>query len=635
MGKKYGTLPADIIKLVGGKENIKSAMHCQTRLRFDLADEQKADRERLKALEGVASVLVANGQFQVVIGTNVAEVYDELSPLLGDLSGAKSEEKKSDKRKNPISMFLNFITNVFQPILPAIAGAGMLRSVLTLLVIFNVVSDQSQTYILINIIADAMFMFLPFFLANSVAKRMNCTPVLAMGLAGMLLHPTFTALVAAGDPVSFFGVPVTLVGYASSMFPIIMIVVLQSFIEKGLNKVIPNSLKLITVPMITLLIAGFFGLTVLGPIGTFIGNGFLAFFQMVLNYAPWVLPFLLAVLWPIMVMFGIHVPVATISPIQFAAEGFETNIGPAAMVSNIAQGTAALVASIHMKNSKDRQMAVSTGITGLMGVTEPVLYGIALPKKYPLIAGMIGSAAGGLYCGINHVARYGVGHSGLPAIPLYIGDDISNLYNILIAIAITMVISGVLSFFFSLKFEKKAMAEVQNSESTETPTIEAQSAAASDESNLSGETVLAPAAGEVLPLEKAQDEAFATGVLGQGAVIVPTDGKIVAPVDGTITTIPDTKHAIGILSQHGAELLIHVGLDTVKLNGKFFESHVSEGDTVKVGQLLLTFNLEEIRKAGYSLQTPVVVTNADDYKDVSVTAQTAIKPGEGLFATEV
>lgn len=610
MGKKYGSLPEDIIRYVGGKDNVVGLVHCQTRLRFNLADDKKAEKEKIKGLDGVAAVIEAGGQFQVVIGTNVKEVYDGITPLLGNL--AEVPAGKNGGKGNPVNSLIEFITTAFQPILPAIAGAGMLRSILTLLVIFKIVSRDSQTYILVDMIAAAMFYFLPFFLASTVARRLNCTPVIAMGLAGILLHPTLIGLVTAGEPVSFFGAPVTLVSYGSSMFPIILMVVLQSYVEKFLNKWIPNSLKLITVPMLTLLVVGFFGLTLLGPAGTFIGNGFLAFFQFIQKFIPWALPFLLAILWPVMVMFGVHVPVAQMSPLQFAAIGYETNIGPAAMVSNIAQGMAALVVSVRTKNKKDKELAVSTGLTALMGITEPVLYAINVPKRYPLVAGMIGSAAGGLYCGLNGVARYGVGHSGLPAIPLYIGEDISNFYNILIAVVLAMVVSAAASFILSIKYEGKDSADQEVKES-ET------------------ESFITPVEGEVLPLENAEDEAFASGALGKGVVILPQKGKAVAPVNGTVTALFPTKHAIGIISESGVEILIHIGMDTVKLDGQFFEAHVKQGDAVKAGDLLVSFDMEAIQKAGYSMQTPVIITNTGSFKDVLFTQERALNLGSVLF----
>lgn len=618
MGKKYGSLPENIIKYVGGKANVIGLVHCQTRLRFSLADDKKAEREKLKELDGVAAVIEAGGQLQVVIGTHVKEVYDEMLPLLGNVENTPGG--KTGGKINPVNVLLEFITTAFQPILPAIAGAGMLRSILTLLVIFKVVSRDSQTYILVDMIAAAMFYFLPFFLASSVAKRLNCTSVIAMGLAGILLHPTLIGLVTAGEPVSFFGAPVTLVNYSSSMFPIILMVLMQSYVERFLNKWIPNSLKLITVPMLTLLIVGFFGLVLLGPIGTFIGNGFLAFFQFIQQFIPWALPFLLAILWPVMVMFGVHVPVATMSPIQFAAVGYETNIGPAAMVSNIAQGMAALVVSVRTKNKKEKELAVSTGITGLMGITEPVLYAINVPKRYPLIAGMLGSAAGGLYCGLNNVARYGVGHSGLPAIPLYIGEDFSNLYNILIAIGLAMVVSAISAFVLSIKYEGKGTVEK-----------EAKEGDVVKESRENTETFITPAEGEVLPLEKAQDEAFASGSLGRGVVILPKKGNVAAPVNGTVTALFPTKHAIGIISENGVEVLIHIGLDTVKLDGRFFEAHVTQGDAVKAGDLLISFDMEAVQKEGYSMQTPVIITNAGSYKDIHITEKKNLTWGDVLF----
>ena len=623
MSKKYEGLAQQIVDLVGGKDNVANVVHCQTRLRFNLKDDTKADRQAIKNIDGVLDIVEKGGQFQIVIGMHVAEVFEEVEKIVGVSSGESSNES-TGKKQNPLNLFVEFITSIFQPILPVIAGSGMIKAVLAILSVTKIVAADSQTYIIINMMADAMFYFLPFLLASTTARRLKTNPAIAMGLAGVLLHPTLIALVTAGEPVHIFGAPMTLVNYGTSMFPIVLIVLCQSYIEKFMNKITPNSLKLIIVPMVTILVTGFLGLTILGPVGSFIGQIFLTFFNFISQYGPWVLPFILATFWPIFVMFGIHPTIATISPIQFASVGYETNIGPGAMVSNISQGTAALVAGIRMNKGKDRQLALSTGFTALMGITEPVIYGVNLPKKYPLIGGMIGSAAGGLYAGLNHVARYGVGHSGIPAIPLYLGEDIRNLYNILIAIVITMVVSAVATFILSTRFEKKNNV------------IEENELVVDEKEVILTDTFLgSPLNGEVLPLSAVKDAAFSSEALGKGFAIQPSNGRVVAPFDGEVVTIFPSKHAIGLVSESGVEVLIHVGLDTVELNGEHFEAFVQNGDKVKKGQLLVDFELDKLEEKGYVTQVPVVVTNTHQYSSMQVIKQGKVTEDEEVLKIQV
>ncbi len=599
MSKKYTKLASSIVQLVGGKENIRNLIHCQTRLRFDLADESKVDTKALQQLDGVAGVISSGGQFQVVIGTHVAEVYEEVVPLLATID--QTADHSEGKNKNFLTLAIEFISTSFSPIIPAMSGAGMIKALLALLVLFNVVSNESQTYYIVNFMADAVFYFLPFFLANTAARKLKCNPYLAMALAGVLLHPNFAALVAEGNAVQLFAMPVRLVGYGASVIPIMLIVIVQSFIEKFFNRIIPNAVKIVFVPMLTILITGVIALVAVGPLGSYVGEFIAAGFNGIRAVAPWAPAVIVGTLLPIMVMFGIHTSIGPLDVLQLTSVGYANIFGPGAMVSNIATGVAALVASTRTKDQKEKQVATSGGITALMGITEPALYGVALPKKYPLIATMIGGGLGGLYAGLSGASRFATGSSGLPAIPLYIGEDISNVINILIAIAITMVTTAVATYFLSLRFEKQDNKAEKTSESV----IAVDSIA-----------INSPINGEMLELSQVQDEAFASGMLGQGVAFEPSEGKIVAPFNGEVVTLFPTKHAIGLVSENGVELLIHVGLNTVELNGKYFEAHVNQGDKVIQGQTLLIFDLAKLKEAGYVTQTPVIVTNTANYKEV-------------------
>lgn len=605
MSKKYEQLAKEIVGLVGGEKNVRNLIHCQTRLRFDLYEASKANAAELKALTGVAGVINSGGQFQVVIGTHVSEVYDEIQPLLGEMT--ESADVSDSKKKNGALLAVEFISSAFTPIIPAISGAGMIRALLALLVLFKVISNESQTYFVINFMADAVFYFLPFLLASTAARKLKCSPYLAMALAGVLLHPNMARLITEGNPVEIFTLPMRLVNYGSSVIPILLIVIVQSYIERFFNRVIPNAVKIVFVPMFTILLTGIIALVAVGPIGSYAGEYIALGFEIIRGVAPWAPAVIVGTLLPIMVMFGIHTSVGPLDVIQLTSVGYANIFGPGAMVSNIATGVAALVTSRVTKVQSEKMLGTSSGITALMGITEPALYGIALPKKYPLIATMIGGGAGGLYAGLSGASRYATGSSGLPAIPLYIGEDISNLYNILIAIAISAVTTAIATYLLSLKYEK-ASGIAENKEAKEPTEVHP--------IQLASVSINSPINGEMLPLSEVQDEAFSGGMLGKGVAFEPVEGKVIAPFDGEVVSLFPTKHAIGLLSNDGVELLIHVGLNTVDLDGKFFEAHVKQGDQIKQGQTLLTFDLASIREAGYVTQTPVVITNTENYRDV-------------------
>ncbi|OAZ40264.1 beta-glucoside-specific PTS transporter subunit IIABC [Paenibacillus polymyxa] len=602
MSKKYEKLAQDIVEKIGGSENVSTLTHCMTRLRFALNQNKKADQDAIKALDGVIDAIESGGQFQVVIGTHVEEVYEEVIKYI------KHTENIDDKLSNEknVSVFgklIDFISGTFSPIVPAIAGAGMIKALLALLILFNVVSKASQTYYVINFMSDAIFYFLPFLLAYSAANKLKCSPVLALVLAGVLLHPNLDLLRTAGNNVSVFNIPLTLVAYSSSVVPILLTVWAQSYIEPLFKRIIPNAVKIIFVPMFTILVVGFISLTALGPLGSFFGTYLAMGFDFLGSHGAWGVIFIIATFWPILVMFGLHHSIVPLSLAQITTLGYENIIGPGAMISNISQGVAALIVSWRTKDTVSKQISTTSGITGLMGITEAALYGVNLPKKYPLVAAMIGSAAGGLYAGVMEVSRYATGSSGLPAIPLYIGENIWNFYNILIALLITTVITAVLTYLLTLKYEKETSE--QNKVTTNDKII-----------TLKNTVITSPIKGEMIPLKDVQDAAFSTEAMGKGVAIEPSEGKVVAPFDGKIVSLFPKKHAIGLLSDDGVEILIHIGLNTVKLNGKYFEAHVEEGQRITKGQTLITFDLEKIREEGYVTQTPVIVTNTYSYADV-------------------
>ena len=442
MSAKYKNLATRIIELIGGKENIIDAWHCQTRLRFKLANEKEAKTEEIKKLDNVINVIYKGGVYQVVIGPNVAEVFEEVEPLLA-LNTDNQVEGRSDKL-NWGAKIIDFVSGVFQPIIPALSGAGMVKAVLALLVVFKVVNTESITYTLINMLGDTIFYFLPIFLAFTEAKKLRCNQIIAAAVATVLINPTWINYVTAGKPINLFNViPFHLVNYAYSVIPIILIIFIQSYVEHFLNKLIPQAVELVFVPMLTLLIMGILALSVLGPIGDILGGYLSKFFTYLSVNASWAPALIVGGLLPIMVMFGLHNGIAPLGVMQMATKGYDSIFGPGCVVSNMCSATAALIVSLRTKDKKTKELGFSSSLTAYMGITEPALYGINLPKKYPLVAAMIGGAAGGLYAGLTHTHRFATGSSGLPAVLLYIGNNsIVYLVNILIAITIGVVITA-------------------------------------------------------------------------------------------------------------------------------------------------------------------------------------------------
>lgn len=631
MSKKYEALGKEIVDLVGGDQNIEALHHCQTRLRFKLSDESKADTKKIEALDGVLQVVNSGGMYQVVIGMHVTEVYEECVKFIStrDEADKKDGEEKADSG-SILDRATSFISSAFAPIVAALAGAGMVKALLAVLVAFHLVDTSGVTYRVINMFSDSTFTFLPILLAYTVAQKLKCNAVMAAVVAGILVHPTWTALLAEEGPLHLFGIiPMYKVGYASSVIPIILILLVQAPLEKKLNQIIPASVRLVFVPMIELLVMGTLGLTILGPIGAMVGNGLSTVFQWLGANAPWAPPLIVGATFPIQVMFGIHHGIAPVGTMSLMQLGFDAIWGPGVVCSNIAQGIAALTDSVVSKDRKSKTVSVSTGITALMGVTEPVLYGVNVPKKYPLIGAMIGGAAGGLFAGLTGTKRFAVGSSGIPAVVMYIGDNtLRYLYQIIIALIITSVVTAVVTAILAKRANAKIVEEVPVPEK-----------AAADQGSAPAEIrdtiVAAPVKGIAIPMTECADQVFASEGLGKGAVVIPDDDVIVSPVSGIVATMFPTGHAVGITSDDGAELLIHIGINTVELDGKHFTSLVQEKDRVTAGQELVRFDRQAVEKEGYSTQTMVIVTNTDEYTDISLVNNGAVESGDQLLRLTV
>ncbi|XBX08182.1 PTS transporter subunit EIIC [Enterocloster clostridioformis] len=535
MSRKYEKLAGEIVEKVGGKENVNDVYHCQTRLRFKLADEEKADDRALEGTDGVAKVIRNAGVYQVVIGTHVADVFEEVEKLV-DTGKGKGSTETAEEKQNAFEKVIDFVAGVFQPVIPALSGAGMVKALLAVLVVMKVLSSQSQTYYLLNLFADGVFYFLPVILAFTCAQKLKCNPILAAGVAAMMLHPNWTALVAAKEAVRFFDViPFTLTNYGSSVIPIILIIFAQSFVEKRLKKWIPKSVELVFVPMLTFLIMGTLAFSVLGPIGAVLGSYLGTFFTFLSESAAWAPAVLIGSLLPVMVMFGLHNGVAPLGVMQMADLGYDSIFGPGCVCSNMAQAAATTVVALRTNDKETKQIAASGAITAYMGITEPALYGVSLPKKYPLVGAMIGGGLGGLYAALTHTHRFATGSSGLPAVFLYLGDDTTKFFvNIIIAIIISIVSSAAITLLLSFKFEKGDAEE--GGQEADREAAEADVHQAAREPGTEGDVFgfASPVKGRVRPLAEAADEAFASGALGQGVMIEPGEGVVRAPFDAKV-----------------------------------------------------------------------------------------------------
>lgn len=603
-----------VLREVGGENNVKHITHCVTRLRFNLKSMDKVDNEKVKNIHGVMGVVDKGGQYQVIIGQDVANVYSELIKI-GNFE-SKKESSGNEEKKGVLNSTLDTIAGIFAPIMPIIAGAGMIKALLSILTLFNLIDKSGNIYYFLNFIADTSYYFLPIFLAATAAKKFNCNMHMSMLLGAVLLHPNFIALKETGDFVKVLGIPIKMVTYSSSVIPIILIVLVLSYIEKFVEKITPSMIKFIAKPLLTILIMVPISLVVLGPLGGIIGDGLVKVLLSIESIAPWILPTVIGAFMPYLVMTGMHYSLLPAYVNSLSTLGYETIIGPGNLPSNIAQGAAALCVAVKTKNKDLRQLSISSGVTALLGVTEPALFGVNLRLKKPLIATTIGGGLGGLYAGLTGVMRFGGGGAGLAAIGLYVGENPNNIINALISAAIAFIATFTILWYIG--FEDVLTEDKKNDEKLmlkEKVT----------------ETIYSPLKGEVVKLEKVNDPVFAGGMMGKGIAIMPKEGKVYSPVNGKIASIFETKHAIGIVSEYGTEILIHIGIDTVQLEGKYFKDYIKAGDNVRVGDLLLEFDYKEIKSNGFDIVTPIIITNLDESHEVVIINENFINKGEELL----
>ena len=621
----YKKLAERILEKLGGKENVESVVHCMTRLRFVLKDESQVDDEQVKKIKGVIGVMKKSGQYQIIIGNEVASVYKEICAL-GNFKEKTSVKKIEKKNQNIISEMLDIISSVMSPVIPAIIGAAMIKVLLTVLPMIGILSNTSQTYELLSVIGDGAFFFMPVLIGMSAAKRFNANPYYAVSIALIILHPNFISLLKganeAGQTVKFFNlIPVTYANYSYSVIPIILSVAVLPYIEQFVDKITPKITKNFLKPMLVMLFIAPIVMVVIGPLGAIFGDMLSTAVYFIQDKLGFIAVGLVAAVFPFVVMTGMHHAFTPIKLGVLATTGFEGFICIAEFCANMAQGAAALAVSIKSKNSDIKQSAGSSAFSALVaGITEPALYGTNLRFKKPMIGACLGGLMGGLVGGFFQMKCYGVATPAIVTIPQYLeeGNPQSFLY-ILITLGVTVVSTFIITYVIGFEDPVEEDDEEMLEEKVTIPLN-------------TGLNIVSPLEGHMIELSQVNDVTFSSGVMGNGVAIIPTKGQVVAPFDGTIDVFFKTHHAIGLRSETGVELLIHVGLDTVNLEGKYFTTHRKQGDTIKTGDVILEFDIEKIKKAGYELVTPIIITNSQQFMDIIVKKKDVVTANDQVLA---
>ncbi len=606
----------EIVKAVGGTQNIQSATHCMSRLRLVLKNDSLADDSEVENIDGVKGIMKQGGQYQIIIGGEVSEVFNHLPK--GLRNDEDVEDLKQDKSiKGYLSAIFDYISGSLTGALPVILGGGMVKLLVAILGLMNL--GNNPTVEVLNIIGDVGFYFLPIYVAYVAATKINTDIVLSMAVSAILLHPSLIAALS-GDGLSFFGLPIYATSYASAVIPPLFATWVLKMVLKGVDKITPGWTKSIFRPMLVLMITIPIVLIVFAPLGAIIGEGLVKITEVSQSFSPWLTMTVLAALMPLLIMTGMHHAFDPIMFANFAGPGYDGLFLPLMLATNFALTGSIIAVALKTKNTKFKTVAVSSAISaGVAGITEPGLFGVVLRLKRPLFASMIGSGIAGLFVGIFNIKSYALASPGLIAMIQFIDPDGSSNFMNAVIVAVIGLVSGFI-FTYLLGFE--GIEDTTDKSEAE----QSQSKAAS--------TVGSPMNGEFVLLENINDATFAQKLLGDGVAIVPSEGKVYSPVNGTVQVMFKTGHAIGLLSDNGDELLIHVGMDTVKLEGRGFSPKVKDGDKATKGQLLLEFDRELLIKEGFNITTPIIVTNlavTNKTIDCSLYEGLEIVKGQKLF----
>lgn len=629
-----------IVEHIGGQQNVDSLVHCATRLRFKLKDTNKVDEKALKDHPGILTAVESGGQYQVVIGNHVAKVYQEIMDQYdiqaGESSDAGEEKsaeeiKQSVRSKNPIAIVFEYISGTFSPLIPALAGSGMIKALLAVLTMAGWLSEESSTYAVLDAASNGLFYFFPVFIGISAAKFLKVNPYVGGVIGAGLLEPTFASLMDASQSLDFMGIPLIISDYTQTVFPMLVAMAFYAPIERFFKKYSPDTIQLFFVPMMGILIMVPLTALIFGPFSQYlsqaIANGLVA----LLDLSSILTGIVFASVWPFLVVLGVH---WGITPIQLdnLARGGDPLNAMAAGATFAQMGIAFGIFLRYRKNKDLSSLSLAGTVSGIVaGVTEPILYGFILRYRRLIPILIVSGAAGGGLVGFFGAEMYSYAFNSVLTIPAY-----GPIPQYVFSIAVSFVVGTILTFIFGLGKEADASTTTESTNATTSETteeIEAEQEASDKEELVEGTQIKiqSPLSGELVPLTEVEDEVFSSGAMGKGAAILPTDGKLVAPFDSKITSFFPSKHAIGLTDENGIELLIHIGMDTVQLNGEHFSSSVAEGQEVKQGDTLVNFDVEAIQQAGYSVVSPIIVTNTDSFKQVASEKSRHVEPNDTII----
>ncbi len=588
----YSQLGKEIVENVGGENNIISLVHCATRLRFKLKNVSEANKEKIEKLDGVVSVVENGGQYQVVIGNKVENVYSE---IMNTISMDENIAKTESSDKNIVNVAIDIITVIFTPFFGVLAGAGILKGLLAIFAALRIIDKSSGTYSILFAASDSLFYFMPLIVAFTAAKKFGANEILSVSIVGAMIYPNIINIAHSGMNVTFLSIPVNLTSYGYTILPAIIAVWILSILEKFCNKVIHENVKGVLTPLVCITVMVPLIFIVFGPIGNFISNIIAIVYSSIYGFSPILIGALVGGLWQVAVMFGIHwgiIPVMLNNISKYKFDTLTPLLGPA----NFSQGGAVLGVYLKTKNKQLKNISLAAATVALFGITEPAIYGATLKLKKPFICGCIGGAVGGAITGYYHSSAVALVSPSLVSIPALYGNG---FIGVIIGIITSYVLSAILTYIVG--FEDPAEEIEVNSD---------------NEKLVKNEEISSPLSGNVKQLCDVSDEVFASGALGKGIAIEPSNGTLVSPADGVATAVFPTGHAVGITTNNGAEILIHIGFDTVKLNGQYFKTNIKQGDRITKGQLLVEFDIDNIKKKGFDTTAVIVITNSDNYTDI-------------------
>ena len=625
-------LAENILRLVGGESNVASLVHCATRLRFKIIDNSKVNQPELEAQDGVITVVKGSGQLQVVIGNRVPDVFRAIGAISGLLDETKTKQAPAEQQNSAslLGRLIDLVSGIFTPLLGAMAAAGVLKGALAIVLAAGWMTNKETTYIILHAASDSLFYFLPMLLAITSARKFETNVFVAVSVAGALIYPSIQQLFTSPDPVTFFGLPVMMMKYTGTVIPIIFSVWLMSILERFFNRHIHDSVRNILTPFFLLTLMVPLTLMTIGPVGVSVSEAVASLFVNIYSFNPIIASALMAAAWQVLVIFGVHWGFVTVFINDISVMG-HSYLKAASSPSVFAQSGALLAVMLRTKDKKLKALAGSSFIASLFGITEPGVYGVTLKLKKPFICAVIAAGFGGAIAGYAKSSAISMGMPGLLTLPIFYGEGfIGFIIGCIVAFAASLVLTLVVGFDDPVQSAPQATPSAPTPGKKQNET--AKTAVTTHTTSMANEQIAAPISGTVIPLTEVDDKVFSSGIVGQGFAIVPDEGRVYSPVAGHIASTFASGHAIGISSTGGAEILIHVGINTVQLEGQYFQMQVKEGDVVQKGQLLLTFDLEEIKKAGYDPVTPVIVTNSEAWRELRINDKSSFRSGESVMA---